>query len=70
MQEGINHREYNIKGASYQDSVGKWVPQAMISPINRSEEEKPVTWQRKFESKTKADAFATQGAILYIDNNL
>lgn len=69
MKEGITHREYNIKSASYQDSTGKWIPQALISSGEKKPEE-PLTWNKKFDSKAKADDFALQGAILYIDSKL
>ncbi len=70
METGIKHRNYNIKGASYQNSSGKWIPQALFSPEERPEEGKPLTWQKEFKDKRKADDFAVQGTILYIDENL
>ena len=71
MAQEFNYRGYLIKATSYQKDLGKWTPQAVI--ISQSgtkiKEEAPLTWTEEFDSQTKADSFAIDGAQFYIDNH-
>ncbi len=71
MTQQFNYRGYLIKAASYEKEPGKWIPQASIVPQyeSRVEEEGPLVWPQEFDSQTKADSFALQGAQLYIDSH-
>ncbi len=71
MTQEFNYRGYLIKAGSYEKEPGKWIPQATIISRyeSRVEEPSPLAWPKEFDSQTKADSFALQGAQLYIDNH-
>lgn len=71
MTQEFNHRGYLIKAESYEKEPGKWVPQATIVSKFESQvkEVSPLAWPNEFDSQTKADSFAIQGAQLYIDSH-
>lgn len=66
----IKYQGYQINTSSFRQE-GRWVPRASVKPLDESQnpEERPLTWQKKFETKEKADAFAVEGAQLYIEEN-
>jgi len=70
-QKEIKYHGYLIRPTSFRKE-GKWTPRASIEPLEESQspEEHPLTWQKKFDTREKADAFAIQGAQLYIGKNL
>lgn len=72
MQEE-QYNEYLIEGTAYQDEdTERWVPQATIKQVREEggpRENYPLTWEREFDTREEAEAFAVQSAQFYIDNH-
>lgn len=56
---------------SHQLKNGKYTPAVILRFISGpTTTERPLTWEREFDTKEEADKYATLQAKLYIKNNL